>query len=132
MHLGDNMSQLTEKEFEAIKALNAEYRQAMFKRVSAEIEGLYVLVDNDGPLFLEDTEEDDEHNLYSVLPVWSHEQLATAYAQDNKLEGMKAQFITKKAWNESWVPMFKEQQKVLIGFMPIGEADFSVDDPQEI
>lgn len=45
---------------------------------------------------------------------------------------MKAQFITKKAWNESWVPMFKEQKNVLVGFMPVGDGDFSVDDPVEI
>ena len=53
------MSELTDKELEAIKSLNAEYRQAMFKRVASEQDGLYVLVDNDGPLILEDTEEDD-------------------------------------------------------------------------
>lgn len=126
------MSELTDKELEAIKSLNAEYRQAMFKRVASEQEGLYVLVDNDGPLILEDTEEDENNNLYSVLPVWSHERLATEYAKENKLESMKAQFITKKAWNESWVPMFKEQKNVLVGFMPVGDGDFSVDDPVEI
>ena len=46
------MSELTDKELEAIKSLNAEYRQAMFKRVASEQGGLYVLVDNDGPLIL--------------------------------------------------------------------------------
>ena len=40
------MSELTDKELEAIKSLNAEYRQAMFKRVASEQDGLYVLVDN--------------------------------------------------------------------------------------
>ena len=63
------MSELTDKELEAIKSLNAEYRQAMFKRVASEQDGLYVLVDNDGPLILEDTEEDENNNLFSVLPV---------------------------------------------------------------
>lgn len=126
------MSDLTEKELEAIKSLNAEYRQAMFKRVASEQEGLFVLVDSDGPLILEDTEADENNNLYSVLPVWSHEKLAAEYAKENKLEAMKPQFITKKAWNESWVTMFREQKNVLIGFMPVGESDFSVDDPAEI
>lgn len=126
------MSDLTEKELEAIKSLNAEYRQAMFKRVASEQGGLFVLVDSDGPLILEDTEADENNNLYSVLPVWSHEKLAAEYAKDNKLEAMKPQFITKKAWNENWVTMFREQKNVLIGFMPVGESDFSVDDPAEI
>ena len=45
---------------------------------------------------------------------------------------MKPQFITKSAWNEKWVPMFKEQKNVLIGFMPVNDKDFSVDDPKEI
>ena len=57
------MSELTDKELEAIKSLNAEYRQAMFKRVASEQGGLYVLVDNDGPLILEDTEEDENNKL---------------------------------------------------------------------
>ena len=33
------MSELTDKELEAIKSLNAEYRQAMFKRVASEQDG---------------------------------------------------------------------------------------------
>ncbi len=123
---------LTDKELNAISDLNADYRQAMLLRIAKEIEGIYVLVDSEGPLILEDTEEDDEHNLYSVLPVWSHEELAEDYAKKNSLEGMKAQFISKGAWNEKWVPMLREQSNVLIGFMPIENKDFSVDDPFEI
>lgn len=126
------MANLTDKEYEAILSLNAEYRQAVFTRVCSEIGGLYVLVDSEGPLVLEDTEEDDDHNLFSVLPVWSDERLAQGYADTNKLENMKPQFITKTAWNEKWVPMFKEQKNVLIGFMPVNDKDFSVDDPKEI
>ncbi|MGN0902503.1 MAG: DUF2750 domain-containing protein [Succinivibrio sp.] len=123
--------ELTDKEFEAVKQLNADYRQAMFKRIALEQEGFYVLADDDGPLILEDTEEDDEHNLYSVLPVWSHERLALAYAADNSLEGMTPKFISRKAWNESWVAAFKNEGKVLVGYMPVGDSDFSVDDPME-
>ncbi|NLK85829.1 MAG: DUF2750 domain-containing protein [Aeromonadales bacterium] len=122
------MSELTDKEFEAILSLNAEYRQAMFDRVVAEKEGLYILADEEGPLILEDTEEDENNNLFSIIPVWSDERLATAWAKESGNESMKAQFITKKAWNESWVPMLKEQKNVLLGIMPVAEKDFSVED----
>ena len=93
------MSELTEKEFEAILALNADYRHAMFKRVAAEQGGFYLLVDKDGPLVLNDTECDEDNNLYSILPVWSHEKLASEYAKDNGHESMKPQFVTLDAWN---------------------------------
>ncbi len=126
------MEQLTPKEFEAIQALNAEYRQAMFKKNAQENNGFYILTDNDGPLILEDTEEDDEHNLFSILPVWSHAELAESYAKNNGMEGFKAQFITKDVWNEKWVPAFREQPNVLVGFMPVLDKDFSVDSPMEI
>ncbi len=126
------MAQLTEKEYEAIQALNAEYRQAMFLRNAQENNGFYILTDNEGPLILEDTEEDDEHNLYSILPVWSHEELAAGYAKNNNMENFKPQFVTKQVWNEKWVPAFKEQPNVLIGFMPISDKDFSVESPMEI
>lgn len=126
------MAQLTEKEYEAIQALNAEYRQAMFMRAAKEADGFYILADNDGPLILEDTEEDDEHNLYSILPVWSHEELAAGYAKNNGMDSFKPQFVTKQVWNEKWVPAFKDQPNVLIGFMPISDKDFSVESPMEI
>ncbi|MGN1282155.1 MAG: DUF2750 domain-containing protein [Succinivibrio sp.] len=123
------MKELTDKEFEAIKSLNAEYRQAMFKKAVEENEGLYILVDADGPIVLEDTEGDEDDVKYSVIPVWSHERLANAYAQGSGQEKAEAVFVTKKAWDESWVPALKEQGNVLIGFMPIGDQEFSVDDP---
>ena len=50
------MTELTDKEFEAILQLNSDYRKAMFLKSVNENNGLYVLVDDDGPLILEDTE----------------------------------------------------------------------------
>ena len=126
------MSELTEKEFEAILALNADYRHAMFKRVVAEQGGFYLLVDKDGPLVLNDTECDEDNNLYSILPVWSHEKLASEYAKDNGHESMKPQFVTLNAWNNQWVPKLQEQENVLIGFMIVKDKDFAVDDPQPL
>ncbi len=123
------MEKLTTKEYEAILQLNSEYRQAMFLRVCEEIGGLYLLVDEEGPLILEDTEEDDDHNLFSIVPVWCYEELASAYATDNSHENMHPQFVTKEVWNEKWVPMLKSQQNVLIGFMPVKDKDFAVEDP---
>ncbi len=123
---------LTQKEFDAINELNAEYRKAMFEKTASENGGFFMLVDNDGPLILSDTEEDDDHNLYSIVPVWSHQELAESYAKDNGHENMHAQFVTKDAWNSQWLPMLKEQKNVLIGFMPVKDKDFTVDDPFEI
>ena len=70
--------------------------------------------------------------MFSVVPVWSHERLAQKYAKENEMTSMKAQFITRNVWNEKWVPMLKDQPNVLIGFMPVSDKDFDVDDPQEI
>ena len=125
------MSELTDKEFEAILQLNSDYRKAMFLKSVNENSGLYVLVDDEGPLILEDTEADENNTLFSVIPVWSHERLAMKYASENELSSMRAQFITRNVWNEKWVPMLKEQPNVLIGFMPVFDKDFDVDDPQE-
>ena len=123
------MEKLTTKEYEAIVQLNSEYRQAMFMRVCAEAKGLYLLVDDEGPLILEDTEEDDDNNIYSIIPVWCYEELARNYAQINGHEKMHSQFVTKDAWNEKWLPMLKSQPNVLIGFMPVKDKDFAVEDP---
>lgn len=121
------MSELTQKEFEAVLALNADYRQAMFLRVAKEQQGFYILIDDDGPVILDDTEEDENGTLFSVLPVWSHEQLADAYARSAGLEA-KPQLVSLKAWNETWVESFKDQN-LLVGFMPVEDKDFAVDDP---
>ena len=126
------MTELTDKEFEAILQLNSDYRKAMFLKSVNENNGLYVLVDDDGPLILEDTEADENNIMFSVVPVWSHERLAQKYEKENEMTSMKAQFITRNVWNEKWVPMLKDQPNVLIGFMPVSDKDFDVDDPQEI
>ncbi len=126
------MEKLTEKEYDAILELNSEYRQAMFTRVCKDINGLYLLVDDDGPLILEDTEEDDNHILYNIVPVWCYEELAEGYAKDHNHENMHPQFITKQVWNEKWLTMLKSQDNVLIGFMPVKNKDFTVEDPFEI
>ena len=104
----------------------------MFKRVAAEQGGFYLLVDQDGPLVLNDTECDEDNNIYSILPVWSHEKLASEYAKDNGHESMKPQFVTLDAWNNQWVPKLQEQENVLIGFMIVKDKDFAVDDPQPL
>lgn len=121
------MSELTQKEFEAVLALNADYRQAMFLRVAKEQQGFYILIDGEGPVILDDTEEDESGTLYSVLPVWSHAELAEAYAKSASIDA-KPQLVSVKAWNESWVESFKDQ-KLLVGFMPVEDKDFAVDDP---
>lgn len=99
----------------------------MFLRVAKEQQGFYILIDGEGPVILDDTEEDENGTLYSVLPVWSHAELAEAYAKSASIDA-KPQLVSVKAWNESWVESFKDQ-KLLVGFMPVEDKDFAVDDP---
>lgn len=122
------MYELTQKEHDAVLSLNAEYRQAHFLQKVKEEQGLYILLQDDGPYLLEDTEEDDDNKKSYILPVWCHEQYATEYAKAEKLDGLKPQFVTLKAWNENWVKMLQDQS-LLLGFMLVSDGDFTVEDP---
>lgn len=125
------MYELTDKEFEAVLQLNADYRQAHCKDKVKEQGGLYILIYEDAPYTLEDLEEDDEHNKSSILPVWCHERYAELFVENTGLKGARTQFITAEAWNKSWLPSLQEN-KALVGFMPLKDDDFSVDDPAQI
>ncbi|MBO6258280.1 MAG: DUF2750 domain-containing protein [Succinivibrio sp.] len=125
------MYELTDKEFDAVLQLNADYRQAHFKEKVREQGGLYILIYEDAPYTLEDTEEDDHHHKSSILPVWCHERYAVVFAENAGLNGARAQLITAEAWNKSWVPPLLEN-KALLGFMPLRDDDFAVDDPAKI
>ncbi len=125
------MYELSDKEFEAVQSLNADYRKAHCLDKVKEQGGLYILLMDDEPFVLEDTEEDDDKVKSSVLPVWCHERYVNAYIEGEKLENCKAQFVTAKAWNENWVKPLAENQ-ALIGFMLVSGGDFAVDEPQQI
>ena len=53
------------------------------------------------------------------------------FAENAGLNGARAQLITAEAWNKSWVPPLLEN-KALLGFMPLRDDDFAVDDPAKI
>ena len=78
---------------------------------------------------LED-ENEEVGDKYYILPVFPYEELAQAYVSSTGVNA-KVQFITSKAWNESWVNMLVEN-KVMLGFIPVSDQDFAVDDPKNI
>ncbi len=123
------MEKLSEKELEAVLSLNAEYRQAFFNNKSKENQGLFIILQEEGPFMLED-ENEEVGDKYYILPVFPYEELAQAYVSSTGVNA-KVQFITSKAWNESWVNMLVEN-KVMLGFIPVSDQDFAVDDPKNI
>lgn len=123
------MEKLSEKELEGVLSLNAEYRQAFFNNKSKENQGLFIILQEEGPFMLED-EDEKEGDKYYILPVFPFEELAQAYISSSGVNA-KVQFITAKAWNENWVNMLIEN-KVMLGFIPVSDKDFAVDDPKNI
>lgn len=120
------MYELSDKEHDAMLQLNDEYREAHFKQKVHDEQGVVILLGEDGPFMLSDLEEDEDKNKSTVLPVWCHERFAEDYAAMNGLSGVKAQFITAKAWNEHWVKALNDAG-ILLGIMPFADS-FNVSD----
>ncbi len=123
------MSELNDREFEAVLQLNADYLQSFYESRVRKQQCLYVLADADGPLMLEDSESDDEGELATILPVWSDARLAEYYAGAAGLNGFEVKRVPAKIWNEHWLA-FRQEEKILVGFMPLNpDSDFNVADP---
>ncbi|MCR5084480.1 MAG: DUF2750 domain-containing protein [Succinivibrionaceae bacterium] len=121
------MAELTERELSAVRALNPEYRAFFFRNHAQD--GVYILVNAEGPYLIEDTEPDEEGRLSTVLPVWCDARLAEGYAQLVPDLGLRAQRIEAGAFGREWVPMLREQG-ALLGLMPLSpEDEMEVDDP---
>ena len=122
------MFELTNREFDAILQLNAEYRQSFFLNKTVENQELFIIIQEEGPFLLEDKAEDDAE-IATILPLWCHERLAAFYIEKAGIENAKVQKVTVSAFNKNWVPMLAENN-ILLGFMPIEGSDFTVDDPK--
>lgn len=121
------MYELTEREYEATLKLNAEYRQSLFINKTLENKALFIILQEEGPFLLEDNGQEGEEQA-TILPVWCHEKFAKAYIDNVNLPAAKVQQITLDVFRSKWVPMLNEN-KILLGFMPVAGLEFSVDDP---
>lgn len=121
------MYELTDKEHDAVLKLNAEYVEAHFKSKINEINGFYIIVDNNnGPILLEDQEQDEEGQLYNLIPVFCHATYANDYIKANLDTSYKAQFVSKDAYFKAW-EQFAKDNKILFAIMPIND-EFCVSD----
>lgn len=121
------MYELSEREFEATLKLNAEYRQAMFINNTLEQQVLYILIQEEGPFMLEDNGQEGEEQAM-ILPVWCHERFAESYLEGSQIPNAKVQAVTLEVFLKQWVPMLNDN-KILLGFMPVVDAEFAVDEP---
>ena len=132
------MYELTDKEYEAVNNLNAEYREAHFKQKFKENDELFIITmnDNSGPYFLEDVleSEDDSEGYAQILPVWCHERYAQDYLNSENIEG-KVQASKGSVFKEQWICVLEENE-ALIGYMPQPLAkensEFTVGDPTDL
>lgn len=122
------MYELTDKEFEAVSALNSIYKKAHFLQKLQSSEELYIILQEDNPYLIEDLDEDEEGNKSVILPIWCHEKYAQDFIDFNKLTNTKVQAISKNAWNDSWVKSLLDN-KILVAYMPYQDTEFEVDDP---
>lgn len=122
------MYELTEREYEATLKLNAEYRQSLFINKTLENKVLFIVLQEEGPFLLEDNGQEGEEQAM-ILPVWCHEKFAQAYIDMAKLPAANVQQVSLDVFKEQWIPMLNEN-KILLGFMPVEGAEFSVDEPK--
>lgn len=119
------VEELTDKEFLAVKQLNGDYRQSYFEERVRQQQGLYILVNEEGPVLLQDPDLSVEQAA-GVLPVWSHPRYIELFLQSYRQVSGVPQFITLSAWNESWVKTLNSEQ-VVVGYMPLDDQDFVIE-----
>lgn len=119
---------LTEREFQAVQRLNAEYREAHFRARLRAGAAVVILEDARGPYLIAERAGADGQRPATVLPVWCDPRYAAAYAAAVGLADMRPRAITKDAWESAWRPWLRVHA-VSLGVMPQdGERDFCVTD----
>lgn len=114
------MYNLEQTEHDAVLTLNAEYRQAHFLQKIKEIQGLYIIVDSEGPFLICDLDEDENGMKSNVLPVFCHETYANDYIKAQHIEGAQVKFVSAKVFKEKWQPFLKENF-ILLAIMPVSD-----------
>ncbi len=121
------MEELTQKERDAVLKLNAEYRRAFFEE-KVKLNGcFFILADDDGPVVIQDDAEGAEGG---VIPAFTDEEFAKAFANSMKIEGAEPRKVLAEAYNKSWVPMLRDN-KMELGFMPVGD-EFETGVPESL
>lgn len=118
------MFELTDQVFEAIFALDEDYRKFFCLNKCDEHNVIYILKGNDGaPLMLEDLpEEGEEEGLFhTTLPVWCHPRYAQYYlehsVEEDKDEYQVAE-LSLDLFKSAWIPALTES-KIALAFMPL-------------
>lgn len=118
------MFELTDQMFEAIFALDEDYRKFFCLNKCEEHNVIYILKGNDGaPLMLEDSPEEgeDADTFHTTLPVWCHARYAQYYL-DNSVEENPSEYqvaeLSLELFKKSWVPVLVDS-KIALGFMPL-------------
>ena len=118
-------------QLEALARLNADYREALFRRTVRERQGLYILASEpEGPLMLDAADEGGESYPPELL-VWSHSELAELFAGSSGAIGAVPRFVTAGAWNEHWVGRLRAEG-VELALNPVAQSECSIIDPCEI
>ena len=121
------MYELSSKEYDAVLKLNAEYLQNHFFSKINEINGFYIIVDKlEGPILLEDQEQDEDDQKYNLIPVFCHERYAQDYINTNLNSDHKVQFVSKEAYFNAW-ENFAKENNIMFAIMPIND-EFCVSD----
>lgn len=138
------MYELTDQIFEAIFALDEDYRKFFCLNNCETHNVIYVLKGTDGsPLMLEDHPEEGEEagTFHTILPIWCHDRYAQYYLE-HSFEGDKSEYhvaeLTLDLFKKSWVPVLLES-KIALAFMPLEQdkmfciesADILLKTPEE-
>lgn len=118
------MFELTDQVFNAVFALDEEYRKSNCLSNCEEHNVICILKGNDGaPLMLEDSPaEDEEAGLFhTTMPVWCHPRYAQYYmdnSMDDHSETYQIAELSLELFKKSWIPVLLEN-KIALAFMPL-------------
>ena len=124
------MFEITDKEFEAVSALNAEYRESFFLQKLKEHEIVVFICQGDDLFLLGDDSEDEDGVKSTVMPVFCHPRFAQALIDsfDDKKEDLKVVSLSVKDFKDNLsAPL--QAESILLGIMPVGQSYFTVLEP---
>ena len=115
--------QLTADELNRITALDAEQRYAYFVQAVADLEKIWILVDDDG--FVLVSAEDER-----CIPVWPHAELAEQWIE-GEWSNCSAQAVDLDTWLEKWTEGLNGDE-LSIAVLPDAEGPGVVVTPDEL
>ena len=115
--------QLTADELNRITALDAEQRYAYFIQAVADLEKIWILVDDDG--FVLVSAEDER-----CIPVWPHAELAEQWIE-GEWSNCSAQAVDLDTWLEKWTEGLNGDE-LSVAVLPDAEGPGVVVTPDEL